>query len=200
MEEAFTLSTEEEEIIAGIQFDNAIQRRLYEEKLYRKYYYCIREGSKKYNLSNEDAQTVYSDTILQVILNVVSRKFEGRSSLKTYLYQIFFNKCVDQVRKNTTHKMSVHQSTNADKLLTILPDEARNIVQKLVEAHDYQLLQQRLAQLGEKCKQLLLLFEDGYTDRQAAELTGYNNAAVVKTSRLRCMDKLKLLYGSKSYN
>jgi hypothetical protein len=36
-----------------------------------------------------------------------------------------------------------------------------------------------------------LMFEDGLTDKEIAELLSYNNAAVVKTTRLRCLDKLR---------
>jgi len=52
-------------------------------------------------------------------------------------------------------------------------------------------IKQYLEVIGEKCKEILLLFEDGYTDNQIAERLVYNNAAVAKTTRLRCLEKIK---------
>lgn len=52
---------------------------------------------------------------------------------------------------------------------------------------------QYLDSIGEKCKEILLLFEDGYSDKDIAEKLAYHTAAVAKTTRLRCRDKLKNL-------
>jgi DNA-binding NarL/FixJ family response regulator len=35
------------------------------------------------------------------------------------------------------------------------------------------------------------MFEDGLTDKEIAQELSYNNAAVVKTTRLRCLEKLR---------
>jgi len=35
------------------------------------------------------------------------------------------------------------------------------------------------------------MFEDGVSDKEIAEALAYNNAAVVKTTRLRCLEKLR---------
>jgi RNA polymerase sigma-70 factor (ECF subfamily) len=88
---------------------------------YARYQYLIREGSLKYHISNEDSFSVYSDAVLSFIHNVVSGKFDGRSSVKTYLFQIFSNKCIDLVRKTTTNKEQVHRSVTTPELLLQLP-------------------------------------------------------------------------------
>jgi hypothetical protein len=36
------------------------------------------------------------------------------------------------------------------------------------------------------------MFEDGYNDKEIAEFMKYQSADVVKTTRLRCLGKLKL--------
>ena len=64
----------------------------------------------KYTITQEDAFDAYSDTILAAIGKISERRFEGRSSLKTWLFQIFHNKCVDLIRKNSTHKNRVHKT------------------------------------------------------------------------------------------
>src|SRR5687767_12196455 len=97
------------ELIVGLQQPEP-SRRTYEDSLYLQFRYFIEEGIRKFQLTKEESFSCYSDAVLHVIQNIRSKTFEGRSLLKTYLYQIFHNKCVDQVRKNTTHKGEVNRS------------------------------------------------------------------------------------------
>lgn len=92
-----------------------IERRKSEEQLFNRFVYFIREGISKHALSEDDAFNAYSDTILVAIEKITNASFEGCSSLKTYLYQIFHNKCVDLVRKITTNKNSVNRSGIAQR-------------------------------------------------------------------------------------
>src|SRR5215218_2134214 len=94
------------EIITALQTGGS-QRRVAEKKLYEHFFYLVKHGSSKYSIDEEEAASAYSDSIISVIENIVTNKFEGRSSLKSYVYQIFFNKCVDLVRKATTNKNRV---------------------------------------------------------------------------------------------
>jgi RNA polymerase sigma-70 factor (ECF subfamily) len=176
-------------LIEGLKSEGS-QRRLTEKKLFEHFFYLTRLAQKKYDLGKEDCASIYSDTIIAVIQNVVSGKFEGRSSLKTYTYQILMNKSVDVIRKNTTNK-TVYDSDVVDTMTASLPDKARNVVQQLIEKGNQSTLAAQIRELGEKCGQLLLLFEDGYSDKEIAIEMAYNSADVVKTSRLRCLEKLR---------
>ena len=60
---------------------------------------------------------IYHDTVIAIINNIASGKFEGRSSLKTYIYQIFSNKCVDLLRKKTTNKAKLADTMPYDSLI-----------------------------------------------------------------------------------
>lgn len=179
----------ESDLIDGLR-SSGVQRRLTEKKLFEHFFYLVRAAKSKYNLSEEEIASAYSDTIISVIENIVSGRFEGRSSLKTYTYQILMNKCVDLIRKNTTNR-TVYDTDMVDSMTANLPDKARNIVQQLVENANRLSLAQRIIELGEKCRQLLSLFEDGYSDKEIAQEMQYNSADVVKTSRLRCLEKLR---------
>jgi RNA polymerase sigma factor (sigma-70 family) len=167
------------------------ERILQEKELYMQYSYFINEGCKKYNLTYEDSFSAYSDAVLSTIHNIVSDKFDARSSLKTYLFQIYSNKCVDLLRKNTTNKQQVHRSNTIPELLSQLTDNTRNVVEKMIDAQKRSAIKTHLESIGEKCREILLMFEDGLSDKKIAEELAYNNAAVAKTSRLRCLEKLK---------
>jgi len=142
-------------------------------------------------MTEEDAASAYSDTIISIIDNIVKGSFEGRSALKSYCYKIFSNKCVDLLRKDATNKRKVNQAMPIDSLVYELPDQARTAVQQILMKEERQYLMQKLIALGEKCRQVLLFFEDGYSDKDIAGFMEYNSADVVKTSRLRCLERLK---------
>ena len=185
------------ELIAGLQ-QLGLGRRSYEDSLYLQFRYFIEEGLRKFHLTKEESFSCYSDSVLQVIQNICSGAFEGRSMLKTYLYQVFHNKCVDQVRKNTTHKGEVNRSAVVPEMLGNLSDSAKTIVQQLVERADVDDLKRRLRELGDNCRQMLLLSAEGYPDKEIANIMEFKTAGVAKTSRLRCMEKLRRLYSNKS--
>ena len=188
-----SLHYSDQAIIKGLA-QPGTERRKAEDLLFITYRYFIREGVQKHNLQEEDAFDAYSDTVLAAIDKITSGAFEGRSSLKTWMFRIFQNKCVDLVRKKTTNKNSIHQTAPVAEWLQALSDTSKTIVQQLVEKADADLLKQRLNELGEKCRELLTLSADGYTDKILAAQLAYKSADVVKTTRLRCLEKLRQLY------
>ena len=72
-----------------------------------------------------------------------------------------------------------------------LPDESRSIVQQLIGQSDVENLHRYLRELGEKCRTMILSWGEGYSDDEIAQTMGYNSPAVAKTSRLRCLEKLR---------
>ena len=167
------------------------QRRLCENQLYQKYEYLIADGVRKHRLSEDDCASAYSDAVLTVFEHIHNGQFEGRSELKTYLYQLFSNKCVDAIRKKTTNRSSVHNTLALDDTLLQLPDVAQSVVQQLIAQSDVEILLRHLGELSEKCRTMLLSWGEGYSDDEIARMMDYNSPAVAKTSRLRCLEKLR---------
>lgn len=189
----FRSGTTDADLIAGIQAGGT-SRRLYENRLYSTYAYFIRDATRKHQLSDEEASMAYSDAILSAIGQLASGRFEGRSELKTFLYQIFTNKCIDLIRKNATNRASVHRASPLDDYAVALPDGTRTALQLLVSQQDTERLHRLLTELGEKCRALLLGWGEGYSDEELAPTLGYANANVTKVSRLRCLERLREKY------
>jgi RNA polymerase sigma-70 factor (ECF subfamily) len=85
-------------------------------------------------------------------------------------------------------------------MLFQLSDAAKTIIQQLMERSDIDLLKKKLNELGIKCRELLLLSADGYSDKELSAQLEYKSADVVKTSRLRCLEKLRQLYKNPLHN
>jgi RNA polymerase sigma-70 factor (ECF subfamily) len=183
----------DQEIIEQLRL-SGIDKRRSEEELFNRFSYFVREGMTKHALSEDESFNAYSDTVLAALENIRNSHFEARASLKTYLYQIFHNKCVDLLRKKTTNKNSVHLSETISDRLMQLSDSARSAVQKLIDQADWSRLREKLNELEEKCRQLLMFWGENYSDKEIASFLQYKTADVVKTSRLRCLDRLRKLY------
>jgi len=174
-----------------------VDRRKAEELLFTRYAYFIEQGMHKYSFAEDEAFDIYSDTILSAIPKIIDRSFEGRSSLKTWLFQIFHNKCVDFIRKKTTNKSSVNKSVGIPEVLVQVADSAKTILQELMDRTDKDQIRQKLNELGDNCKKILWQWAEGYSDKEIAVALDYKTADVVKTSRLRCLEKLRQLYKNK---
>ena len=170
-----------------------------EDRLFNAYSYFIREGMQKYSLPQEDAFDAYADTILSGIEKISNGTYQGKASLKTWLYQIFQNKCVDLLRKKTTNKSSVHRTAEIADSQFQIRDPVKSIIQKLIDKTDFDILKRRLAQLGDDCAKMLQQWAEGLSDKEIASAMGYKTAEVVKTSRLRCLQKLRLLYKNEEH-
>ncbi|MGK2864320.1 MAG: RNA polymerase sigma factor [Chitinophagaceae bacterium] len=183
----------DQDIINNLLHDG-IDRTKAEEQLFSQYAYFIEQAMHKYSFQEDDAFNIYSDSIMAAITRIRDGSFERRSSLKTWLYQIFHNKCVDLVRKNSTNKNSVNHVQSISDFLFQMADSAKLVIQELMEKTDLELVKQKLKETGESCRRLLLLWADGYSDKEIALAMDYKSGDVVKTSRLRCLEKLKRLY------
>ncbi|HTE24152.1 RNA polymerase sigma factor [Flavitalea sp.] len=178
------------EIISGL-VDDPQRRQIVEKELYSKFVYFINEGINHYNLNYEDSFSAYSDAILTLIHNVKNRIFSQKSSIKTYLHKIYSNKCIDLIRKNSTVKDKVNQSVSKPELLDQIPDKVRSVIENLIQDQRITAIRKNIQEIGDKCKQILMLFQDDYSDKEIADLLGYNSASVAKVTRLRCMQKIK---------
>ena len=100
-------------------------KRKGEDDLFSRFVYFIKVGTERYKVKEDDAFDAYADTILSAIDSIRTGQFGNRSSLKTYVFKVFHNKCVDIVRKNATNKRSVNHTTTIDNMLSQLSDSAK---------------------------------------------------------------------------
>jgi RNA polymerase sigma factor (sigma-70 family) len=184
---------EEREILSNLT-QTGIARRRSEDLLFTKYQYFVREGMLKYRLSQDESLDAYSESILSFTREYSLGRFEGRSSLKTYLFRIYINKCVDLIRRNTSKKSGVFLTELITDRIEGFSDSSRSILQRLIDKADQLKMREQLQALGENCRKMLSYWAEGLSDREISTELEYKSADVVKTSRLRCLEKLRQLY------
>jgi len=183
----------EQEILDKIRSLSAIIRRKGEDQFFKRYSYFINLNANKHRLSEDSLSDAYSDAILAAIESIINRSFQGRSSLKTFLFQIFQNKCIDSLRKKATRRNTVHETVAIDSMQMHMSDPAQSVLEKLIEKAEMDTLKQQLGALGNKKQHVLILSAQGYTDQEIASEMNFKTRYVVKTCRLRCIHSLRKL-------
>ncbi|MDH3648862.1 MAG: sigma-70 family RNA polymerase sigma factor, partial [Saprospiraceae bacterium] len=97
--------------------------------------------------SQEDAEDVFQDGVLEFISNLLQDRFEERSSLKTYLTVI----C--KYMWFSMHKKENRRSEILEQLDLNINDESS--LDFVIHKESYALLHDVLGQLGERCRELL---------------------------------------------
>jgi RNA polymerase sigma factor (sigma-70 family) len=180
------------EIINNLK-TSGINKRKAEEKLFERFSYFIRLKENKNSLSREDLFDAYSDTVLAVINSITYGSFQNRSSLKTFVYGVYQNKCIDRLRRKSTHKYTVHKTEPLSEIQSCLSDSSLSVFEKLVYQSDLECIHQQMVFLSENCRNALLLSLNGYSDKEIAAITKFKTADVAKTSRQRSIKKLRQL-------
>ena len=193
---SFTGNSFEQEIISSLKSFGTTKARA-EEQLFVKYSYLIANGMRKYYICEDDAFNAYSDTILYVIQSITNGSFQEKATIKTYLHRIFYNKCVDITRKKASKRNSVYETIPIDLIEPYLSDNSVSIIEKLVEESQVNKLRQKMNQLCNNHRTLLMLSATGYTDKEIATVMSFKSIDVVKTTRLRCIKKLRRMLNQK---
>jgi RNA polymerase sigma-70 factor (ECF subfamily) len=74
------------------------------EELMRRYQTQLHSIALRYLNNDADAEEVVHEVMLKVFVNI--RKFEHRSSFKTWIFRLAYNESVDKIRANSKHILS----------------------------------------------------------------------------------------------
>jgi RNA polymerase sigma factor (sigma-70 family) len=158
------------------------------EAFYKENIRFISVMEKKYGLNREATMDAYADAIIDFKEQVRNHQFKHNSKCSTYLYSIFSNKCIDILRKKTTH-------TIINDLPENLKDLSPDIVQMLTLTVERTYLDNLMAMLGSRCREILMDWNDGYSMDEIAERNALLNANVARSKRYTCLQQLLALAG-----
>ena len=178
----------DKEIIQGIQA-GGLQRQRWESLLFEQFRYFIREGQQQHALKEEEVQSAYCDAFMILVEKIADGRFRADAGLKTFFYRIFHNKCVDAARKNSTNRMQVHQTEEMEDWER-LSGRAVSVVKSLIQKESVAEMYAAFARLGKQCKEILTAWAKGYSAKEIAKSLGYKTDRSVRTTKMRCMDKL----------
>lgn len=155
--------------------------------IYKEYYGLLENYVMNNKGSKEDAADVIQETIVAFIEIIAQDKFRGESSVKSFLYSITRNLWLSEIRKRSS-------ADNRNRIFEKAKDTTeQEAVQHLIKREYYNSIQQLFEQLGDKCKQLLMLvyYEDLSMKDIVEKMPDYQNEQVLRNKKYKCMKQLE---------
>lgn len=176
----------EQQLIKHIKAGNdALVDQLYEN--YRGAF--IQWLNQHFKATEHEAIDIFQDAIIIFYRNIISGKVDHlNSSIKTYLFAIGKHLWLKRFHKK--------QRTSYIEELPDISYEGwdTKIIQTIESADQRARLERALNQLGDKCKQLLVLaYFHQYSTEALQHEFDYNSPDVVRTKKYRCLNQLRKL-------
>lgn len=134
--------------------------------------------------SRDDALDVFQETLVLFDRNLREGRFEGRSTLTTYFVGIA-----------KWHWIALRRQRG--RVTELLPDHYDGLVEspehEVLHAEHRGWLEAALGQIGERCRQLLRLYQLDYSMEEIAQTMHYANPDVAKKEAYRCRMRFRNL-------
>jgi RNA polymerase sigma-70 factor (ECF subfamily) len=148
------------------------------EKLYNQYSVLVYNLALNYLQNVEDAEEITQDVFIQI--NNSLGKFQEKSSLKTWIYRITINKCLDFIKhKNSQKRYFIFgkKSQNEFEIANVYNFEHPGIL--LENKEKAKVLFDIINELGENQKTAFLLSKvDGLSNPEIAEIMNLSISSV----------------------
>lgn len=149
--------------------------------LYREILPEIKRFVKKNGGSTDQAEDVFQEAVVALIMSVKEGRFKEGNSIRAYLKTIVRNKWFDQFKAKLKEEEAVSNSYREAQIPEKkISEEQKNAIDVLLKS------------LGEQCEKLLkmsVFYGHSYAD--IAEMFEMNSEDVVKTTMYRCRKKMK---------
>ena len=145
-------------------------------------------AERRYSCSEADALDAFQDAVIIFYKNVVSGKLAVlSSSLKTYLFAIGKHRVL-----KLGHQSRREITTDWDEAPEPVDHLDLGIYQTIENEHQRKLVAGGLAQLGEKCREILRLFYyHRYPIESIQSTLGMSSPGAVRVQKKRCLDTLR---------
>jgi RNA polymerase sigma factor (sigma-70 family) len=158
--------------------------------LYR-YYPVVKKLILANGGRSEDAEDIYQEALIVFYKKAAEPDFTLSSGISTYLYSICRYMWMDRLRKNqkyNTDNIRIDENAPADP----------EIIAAIESENQLMLAEKAIAELGERCRELLLLFYfHSKKLKDIAAKMGYNSENTAKNQKYKCLEaarnKLKAL-------
>ncbi|MEM6348084.1 MAG: sigma-70 family RNA polymerase sigma factor [Bacteroidota bacterium] len=132
----------------------------------------------------EDAEDIFQDGIRVLILNIRKDKYSFTGSVEQYLLGICRNLWFGRFREKEKQALIREREAEAGKGWEIDPE------QSLISEEQKAQLEALLAQLPAACREVLELWQMGYSMKEIAAKVGYKSEGVARKKKHQCMAKL----------
>ena len=140
----------------------------------------------KHNGSEADAEDVFQDGLTALLMNIRKGSFQGQSSVHTYLFAICKGIWYKRFQKFVRER-------NYQNSLTVVEEDYNTPEVGLLDQEQQGLLHGLFDRLREKCKEVLLMWSNGFNMEEIAEKQGYSSAQAAMNKKSKCLKQLHQL-------
>jgi RNA polymerase sigma factor (sigma-70 family) len=128
-----------------------------------------------------DGEDAFQDTMILFERNIREGRFEGKSSLRTYFIGIAKWQWHNRQRQHRTVEWqpTEHDQTIPSVEVEVLSEERKGLIE------------QALTQIGERCKAILMLYKQSYSNEEIAQTFELSSPDMAKKESYRCRIRLK---------
>ncbi len=134
--------------------------------------------------SREDAQDIFQETLVLFDRNLREGRFEGKSALSTYFVAIAKWRWVTVRRQKGRY---------TDLAPTHFDEAVESPEATTIQSEYRELFQEALGQIGDRCRELLKLYQLDHSMEEIADMMQYSNANVAKKEAYRCRGRFREL-------
>lgn len=149
---------------------------------------------KRYSVSENDAEDIVQDSSLALFNNIKDGKLvKLTSTLSTYFLQICINQTRDFKKKKTFVSFNeTFEVTQKDEYSESKIDELLGFGESGITSEQKSIMQDLVQNLPKPCDEILWYYYGDNLDlKTIAQLLNYSSADTAKTTKSRCMSKLK---------
>jgi len=150
-------------------------------ELYKENEAMIVKYIREQNGRSEDAEDLLQEALIVLWKNAKNTEFTLTAKPSTYIYAIVKNLWLKQVDKNK--RISPEENINPQLHATSQDTDSKM---------DLAIVRKMLNQMGETCRQVLLMFYyDGFDMQTIAKANNFSNADVAKSKKHQCLKELE---------
>lgn len=153
------------------------------KEIYRKVYPKVCSYVLKHDGSEDDAKDVMQKGLLQLATRVQVKKITITSSFEGYL----FTTCKNVWRRD----VKIRNSRVTNDIIIDLIHEEREIALSAFEQDQWELFQEKLLEISENCRRILVFFFNKTPYVNIAKALGYASENTVRQRIFKCKAKLK---------
>lgn len=179
----------DEELLAGIRQGAGLDTAI--KSIYREHFESMAWIVKNNSGNQQDAEDIFQEVLVNFIGLVQQDKFRGESTIKTFLFSMMRHTWLNELKKRGRSEVRELKYEKAKD------QEEIDVSHVIVEREGKKQVMDVVAQLGETCKKILVMFYyENLSMKEMLDRLDYENEQVVRNKKYKCLKQLEQMITS----
>jgi RNA polymerase sigma factor (sigma-70 family) len=182
-------SLKDAELLDAIRHEKGLDLAI--RSVYRDHFESLAWLVKNNSGSQQDAEDIFQEVVVNFINLVQKDKFRGESSIKTFLFSMTKHSWLNELKKRGR---SVVRELKYEKAQD---KEETDVSYLMSDREEKKQVMDLVTKLGETCKKILVLFYyENWSMKEILNNLEYENEQVVRNKKHKCLKKLEQMITS----